>query len=138
MAKGVTTDRVIEGVIKASKDKKEALCKANNISLEELNEQLTYKAIVPSENSKPVQKLEESVEKILNSLDSILLKTVSKEDLPRLKNVVLENVKSNFFNKGCYSEAHFQSLIAKGALKDAEPAGKASTASKSKGEVVEW
>lgn len=127
---------LVKGTVKLGKETKEELCKLNDLSLEKLNETLSYKAIVPSQDSAIGKELEADLEKVLNKVDKFLLKTVSKDDLPRLKTNAINAVFDNFLNRGVYSKTKMDSLKANETLKF--PAKKDVSPESKDDEIIEW
>lgn len=114
----ITKDRVITAKRKMGKDTQDEICALNQIDQKELDGLLTYKAIVPSVDTKVQNKIEESVLEALEMIEPVLESqgVVSAENMPAFRSKVIDSVQSAFLNASIYSEFHLEQLVKSGQL----------------------
>ena len=114
----VQKDRPIELKRKMSVETQKEIREDMNISQSELDELLTYKALIPSEDSNIMQSLQTAVLDVLSNAEPVLVDTgiLSKSQIKPLRSKVLDTVCAVFLSASVYSDMHWDSLLASGKI----------------------
>ena len=126
----VVKDRPIELKRKMSTDTQKAIMEKMEITQDELDNLLMYKALIPSEDSGIMETLQQSVLDVLAKAEPVLIDTgvIDKSQVKALRSKVLDSVCGVFLNASVYSDLHLESLVKAGKLKiPAKTAGSGET-----------